>query len=66
MSEDFEALEAIAETRRRPRPDGTRRALIKFPVRAGGSLKGKMATAAKRRFKVTLPALKCLTKKPSA
>ncbi len=65
MNEDLEALEAIAETVRRARPDGTRRALSKFPLRSGGSIKGQLATAAKRRFDVTLPALKCLAKEPS-
>jgi hypothetical protein len=56
VSEDLEALEEIAELVRKNVPDGTRRALCRFPMR----VKGSRANPGQRRPKVTLPKLKCL------
>ncbi len=56
--EDFDALEAIAETVRKPRPDGTRRALGKYPIRVKGTIRGALVRAGKGKFKVSLPGRK--------
>jgi hypothetical protein len=65
VSEDLEALEAIADTVRRLKPDGTRRSRNRYPhafYNHGG--RWAVANAGKNPPKVTLPRVKWIERDP--